>query len=73
MCTLFNKKDHFLCKIINKKFNYYHKCMFGGTDVYADVSVVYSEWEKTKIKELLTNDAKVIVSNFLKENLFFKV
>ena len=73
MCTLFNKKDHFLCKIINKKFNYYHKCMFGGTDVYADVSVIYSEWEKIKIKELVTNDAKVIVSNFLKENLFFKV
>ena len=47
--------------------------MFTGTDVYADVSVIYSEWEKIKIKELVTNDAIVIVSNFLKENLFFKV
>ena len=73
MCTLFDKKDDFLCKIINKKFNYYHKCMFTGTDVYPDLFVVYSEWEKIKIKELVTNDAKVIVSNFFKENPFFKV
>ena len=66
------KKDHFLCKIINKKFDYYHKCMFTGTDVYADVSVIYSEWEKIKIKELVTNDAKVIVSNFFKKTHFSK-
>ena len=66
------KKDQFLCKIINKKFDYYHKCMFTGTDVYADISVIYSEWEKIKIKELVTNDAKVIVSNFFKKTHFSK-
>ena len=73
MCTLLNKKDHFLCKIINKKYNYYHKCMFTRTDIYANVSMVYSEWEKIKIKELVKNDAKVVASNFFKENLFFKI
>ena len=74
ICTLLNKKDHFLCKIINKKYNYYHKCMFTRTDIYVNVSVVvYSEWEKIKIKELVTNDAKVVASNFLKEDPFFKV
>ena len=46
--------------------------MFTGTDVYADVSVIYSEWEKIKIKELVTNDAKVIVSNFFKKTHFSK-
>ena len=50
MCTLFDKKDDFLCKIINKKFNYYHKCMFTGTDVYPDVFVVYSERGKDQNK-----------------------
>ena len=48
--------------------------MFTRTDIYANVSVVvYSEWEKIKIKELVTNDAKVVASNFLKEDPFFKV
>ena len=47
--------------------------MFTRTDIYANVSMVYSEWEKIKIKELVKNDAKVVASNFFKENLFFKV
>ena len=73
MCTLYDKKDHFLCKIINEKFHYHHKCMFTGTNVYVDVSVAYSKWEKIKIEELVKNEAKVVVSNFSKENPFFKV
>ena len=73
MCTLFEKKDHFLYKIINEKFYYHHKCMFTGTNIYVDVSVTYSEWEKIKIDAIVKKETKVTVSNFLKENPFFKV
>ena len=73
MCTLYEKKDHFLCQIINEKFHYHHKCMFTGTNLYVDVSVAYSEWGKIKIEEISKKEAKVFASNYFKENPFFKV
>ena len=73
MCMLFEEKDHFLYKIINEKFYYHQKCMFTGTNIYVDVSDTYSEWEKIKIDAIVKKETKVAVSNFFKENPFFKV
>lgn len=47
--------------------------MFTGTNIYVDVSVTYSEWEKIKIDAIVKKETKVAVSNFFKENPFFKV
>lgn len=56
MCMLFEEKDHFLYKIINEKFYYHQKCMFTGTNIYVDVSVTYSEWEKIKIDAIVKKE-----------------
>ena len=73
LINLLEKHDHFLCKIINEKYQYYHKCFFTGKHIYLDIERAYLEWEKTKIDKIVCNQPSVFLENYFKENKFFKV
>ena len=73
LCNLLEKHDHFLCKVINKKYQYYHKCFYTGKHVFVDIDIAVKEWEKTKIDEIVKNSPKVTVKNFLLETNVFQI
>ena len=73
LINLLEKHDHFLCKIINEKYQCYHKCFFTGKHIYLDIERAYLEWEKTKIDKIVCNQPSVFLENYFKENKFFKV
>lgn len=68
LCRLFDAKSHFLCQIITEQLYNRHKCFFTGYIVNIKVETAYQEWEKIKINEIIKKDAKVIISDWLKQN-----
>ena len=75
-CTKLKKieqHDHFLCKVLNERFHYEHKCIFTGRHVFLDVGIAALEWEKSKVNEIVNDKTTVFVENYFKENSFFKV
>lgn len=73
LINLLEKKDHFLCKIINDKYCYVHKCFFTRKNIITDVYSAVIEWENLKIEEIKNNGARVNVGNFLKKEVLFLV
>ena len=72
LINLLEKKDHFLCKIINDKYYYVHRCYFTGKTITKDVYSAVLEWESSQIKEIKNNNSRVTVENiFKKERLIF--
>ena len=69
LCKLFESKNHFLCKIIEEQFYYSRKCFFRGYIVHIKVQTAYLEWGKLKINEIIKKDAKVVISDWLRQNL----
>ena len=73
---LLEKHDHFLCKVINEKYLYYHECFSTGKKCFYDVGYCLKNWEKFQIEKIKKKDPRVVCHNFLKEcnfNLgFFK-
>ena len=70
---LLEQHDHFLCKVLNERFHYEHKCIFTGRHVFLDVGIAALEWEKSKVNEIVNDKTTVFVENYFKENSFFKV
>ena len=69
--NLLEKHDHFLCKVINERYHYYHKCIFTGKHVFLDIGVAVPEWENLKVNEIVNNKPQVNLENyFMKENIF---
>ena len=66
LCKLFESKNH---KIIEEQFYYSHKCFFRGYIVHIKVQTAYLEWGKLKINEIIKKDAKVVISDWLRQNL----
>lgn len=71
--NLLENNDHFLCKVINERYHYYHKCIFTGEHVFLDIGVAVSEWEKSKINEIVNNKPEVNVENYFTKNNLFKI
>ena len=64
--NLLEKNDHFLCKIINEKYFYVHKCHYTGKTVM--------KREKKKIENIKNSDVQINAKNFLKnDKLIFGV
>ena len=73
MCTLLIKKMTFCAKSSTKSLIIITSaCSLEQMFIQMFLSSILNG-EKIKIKELVTNDAKATVSNFCKENPFFKV
>ena len=53
MFFLFEKKSHFICRIIGEHFHFEHKCFFMGNRVLISLKTAYEEWEKLKKKKKL--------------------
>ena len=73
LCELQEKHNHFLCKIINEKYQYSIKSVFSGEDIFFDVKKALTEWEETKTEEICRGKVSVIVEDYFKENRFFKI
>ena len=71
--NLLENNDHFLCKVINERYHYYHKCIFTGEHVFMDIGVAVSQWEKSKINEIVNNKPEANVENYFAKNNLFKI
>ena len=56
LLKLFESNNHFLCKIINEKFRYYHRDWFNGNQVYYDLEHCLSLWEKYQMEKIIQTD-----------------
>lgn len=61
MFSLFEKKSHFICRIIGEHFYFEHKCFFTGNRVLISLKTAYEEWENFKKKEIINNTPTVLV------------
>ena len=63
--------NHFLCKILNEKYEYYQeKCFFTGRPINISVKDAYHEWEKIQIDKIVNQKLTVPVRDFLKDSVF---
>ena len=51
--------NHFLCEIINEKFQYSHNDWFNGNKAYYDLEKCLSYWEKYQMGKIIKNDFKI--------------
>ena len=61
MFFLFEKKSHFICRIIGEHFHFEHKCFFMGNRVLISLKTAYEEWEKLKKKKIINNTLTALV------------
>ena len=53
--------NHFLCDIINKKYQYKHKDWFTGEDMSYDLDFCLTNFEEKKIKSIMDNTFKIVI------------
>ena len=71
LINLQESHDHFLCKILNEKYNYHQeKCIFTGKPISISVREACQEWEKIRIDKIVNRKLTVPVRNFLKDCVF---
>lgn len=58
MVTTYN---HFLCEIINKKYQYLHKDWFTGEDVQYDLGFCLTNFEQKLIKSIKETNFKIVL------------
>ena len=56
LVKLLTLDSHFVCRIINEKFQYRHKDWFTGEKMFYDLDVCLRMWEPKKIDEIISND-----------------
>ena len=63
LSELLRQNSHFLCRIINEKYQHEHKCFFTGKKVFISVKEAVKEWEKVKVEGIKTNQPIVKLCN----------
>ena len=53
--------NHFLCMIINKKYQYIHKDWITGEDNSYDLDFCLTNYEQKKIKAIKDTDFKIVI------------
>lgn len=66
MYRLFTMNNHFVCKIINEKYQYDHKDWFTGNKNFYDLDSALTFFEQKQINKIINNNCKVLV-----EKIFF--
>ena len=64
MLTLNN---HFICEIINDKFQYEHDDWFTGKNMLFSLEKCLKAWEEDKIQKIMLNDFRIECVDFLKK------
>ena len=53
--------NHFLCKIINRKYQYKFKSFFTGEELKYDLNVCLTNFEEHEIKCIMDQNLKVVI------------
>lgn len=53
--------SHFVCEILNNKYQYHHKDWFSGDELYFDLEVCLGFWEEKQMKKIRSGDCKVVL------------
>ena len=64
--------NHFLCEIINKKYQYTHKDWFTGEYVSYDLDFCLTNYEQQKIKSIKDTDFKIVIWYFVEKMLLIQ-
>lgn len=59
--------NHFLCMIINKKYQYIHKDWITGEDNSYDLDFCLTNYEQKKIKAIKDTDFKIVIWSFCRK------
>ena len=69
--NLLEKHDHFLCTIINEEYRYERdESIFTGEPISFSARMVYLEWEKMQIENIVNEKATVFVKKNMLRNSF---
>ena len=60
MLTLNN---HFICEVINDKFQYEHKDWFTNEKLLFDLEKCLKAWEENKMQKIMSNDFRIVCKN----------
>ena len=66
MLTLNN---HFICEIINDKFQYEHDDWFTGKNMLFNLEKCLKAWEEDKIQKIMLNDFRIECVDFFKNKI----
>ena len=55
------KGNHFICKIVNERFHFEHKCFFTGRICKMDLERAQSIWEEKKKEAIIANQPTVLL------------
>ena len=61
MLKLLTLDNHFVCRIINKKYKYFHLDWFTGEKHEYHAELCLETYEQMKIKKIMSNDCKVVL------------
>ena len=61
MLKLLILDNHFVCRIINKKYKYFHRYWFTGEKREYHAELCLGTDEQMKIKKITSNDLKVVL------------
>ena len=71
VCGNLNKlltlNNHFVCEVINRKYQYKHEDWFTGKQLFFDLELCLTKWEEKQISNILSNNCQVILESL---NLF---
>ena len=60
LVKMLSLNSHFICEIINEKFQYEHKDWFSGEKMLFDLETCLKAWEEKNMKKIMLNGFRIV-------------